>query len=198
MRHISLDPRTGGFTLIELLVVIFIVGIIAAMATLSVGTATREKGLEKELERIGDLVKLAGDEAVLQNRELGLTFYRTEYEFSYFDPAEQTWTPLADAAGPFSPRPFPPNTEVELEIEGRRVALDASRPERKISPKKKKRTDIRLGEPDPNENRPQVMIMSSGDVLQPFVLRLRPELGSARVGIAVSTAGAVEQIRDDR
>ena len=50
-----------AFTLLELLVVMFIVGIIAAMATLSVGVATSGKGTEKEIDRIEDLLNLASE-----------------------------------------------------------------------------------------------------------------------------------------
>ncbi len=189
--------RTSGFTLVELLVVIFIVGIIATMATLSVGTATREKGLAKEVERIGDLVRLASEEAVLQNRELGLTFYESEYEFSYYDAEERLWVPLGAGSGPFEPREFPPETETELVIEGRRIALDRERPVRKEPPPaERKRTDVVLGPKE--EIKPQILILSSGDVLPRFTVELRPEFSDDSVSITVSETGAVEEPKDAR
>jgi general secretion pathway protein H len=188
--------RSTGFTLLELLVVIFIVGVIAAMATLSIGTVTRDQGVEKEVERVGDLLALAREEAVLQNREFGLTFYRREYEFSVFDVATASWTPLAAAAaGPLAPRSFPPETEVELAVEDRRVALAERRPERRPQPKTD--DDKRQTDKDDDAPEPQVLILSSGDVT-PFNLRLSPELGEGGAELHVAESGTTRVVFDER
>lgn len=188
--------RNTGFTLLELLVVIFIIGIIAAMATLSVGTATASRGVEKEAERIGDLVALAAEEAVLQGREFGLTFYRSEYEFSTYDVEQARWVPLAGSAGPLAGRRLPPEAEIEVEIEGRQVALAAQKP----PPPEPQDDDDGEVEPERgagvDDNAPQVFIFSSGDVT-PFSVRLRPGIGQPGVTLVVAESGAVEQKRDD-
>lgn len=190
-----------GFTLLELLVVMFIVGIMAAMATLSVGVATSEKGTEKEIERLEDLLALASEEAVLQGRELGITFYRREYEFSAYDPARAEWLPMAEDGGPLAPRKFPPETIVDLELEDRLVALADEKPKRAPESKsdEEKADDERrrqvLGRR--NEQLPQVFILSSGDIT-PFELRLRPAIGSPGITLKVADNGAVETVRDER
>lgn len=206
---LKISRSSAGFTLIELLVVMFIVGIIAAMATLSIGTATKGKGTEKELERIEDLLALASEEAVLRGREFGVTFYRREYEFSTYDVVEGSWIPLGRDSGPFNARAFPPDAIVDLEIEDRLIALAEKRPERKIesadkdedkAKKKKKAEEDRrraavLGRKD--DNVPQVFILSSGDIT-PFELRVRPEIGSPGISLVVADNGKMETVRDER
>lgn len=183
--------RSSGFTLLELLVVIFIVGIIAAMATLSVGTATSSKGVEKEAERIGDLVRLASEEAVLRGREFGLTFYRREYVFSTYDAGKARWVPLDEgAAGPLAGTRLPPEAELEVRIEDRLVALADERPPPPEDPDEDEPGQGR------DDNAPQVFIFSSGDVT-PFEVRLRPGIGQAGVTLSVDETGNVEQERDD-
>lgn len=191
-----------GFTLLELLVVMFIIGIIAAMATLSVGVATSEKGAEKELQRIEDLLALASEEAVLQGREFGLTFYAKEYVFSTYDPEQARWVPLESDAEPFGPRRFPPETLVELEIEDRLVRIPDERP----APADEKEMDdedasgpaltgggLLSGR---ERDRPQVFILSSGDIT-PFELHLRPAIGQAGISMTVAENGTVKQVRDE-
>lgn len=210
----SRAPSTG-FTLLELLVVMFIVGIIAAMATLSVGVATSEKGTQKEIDRIADLMALASEEAVLQGREFGITFYQKEYEFSSYDIDTGQWTPIGNTgAGPFAPRPFPPEAVIDLEIEDRLVSLKERKPERKDAGKAKAAGKDEMKDPEAVEkakedarrrkitgardpNLPQVFILSSGDVT-PFKVRLRPAIGKPGITLKVADNGTVEKLRDER
>jgi general secretion pathway protein H len=196
----SPEASERGFTLLVLLVVMFIIGVIATMATLSIGVATSEKGTEKEIERIEDLLALASEEAVVQGRELGLTFYRREYEFSTYDVEQARWLPLEESGGVFEPRAFPPDAVVDLELEDRLVALADERPKRrppsddaKEAAAAKAREAV-LGSPD--ENLPQVFILSSGDIT-PFELRLRPQIGEPGVTLKVAADGSVTRTRDE-
>lgn len=191
-----------GFTLLELLVVMFIVGIIAAMATLSVGVATSEKGVEKEVQRLADLLDLARDEAVLQGREFGLTLYSRQYEFLVYDPAGPAWEPLQDESGVFSLRALPPDAVLELEVDGRIVRLldEKPKPSRKEPDKKKAGPGLagsRSGTRAKDDNQPQVFILSSGDVT-PFAVHMRPSVGQAGIRLEVEENGAIREVRDDR
>lgn len=190
--------RYRGFTLIELLVVMFIVGIIAAMATLSVGVATSDKSVEKEIERIEDLLALASDEAVLEGREYGLTIYAREYQFSAYDPAAARWTPLEPGDEPLTPRRFPDDAVVDLEVEDRLMRLKEERPPRAPDATVAKRSRPRRSDDGSREQdeEPQVFILSSGDVT-PFALRLRPAIGSPGITLRVSENGDVEKVRDE-
>ncbi|MCK6372091.1 MAG: type II secretion system minor pseudopilin GspH [Gammaproteobacteria bacterium] len=188
----------SGFTLLELLVVMFIIGIIATMATLSIGVSSSDKGIEKELRRLGDLVQLARDDAVLQGREFGITFYAGEYEFSTYDPAENRWQPLGDGDAPFSPRPLPPESVAELEVEGRLLELG----ERSVPARQRERGDgerraAEGGGDAEDYGEPQILILSSGDVT-PFELGLRPAAGGRGHSLNVTENGDTELIRDER
>lgn len=191
----SLQAVTGrGFTLLELLVVIFIIGIVAAMATLSIGTATREKGIEQEVERLADLIALAREEASLQGREFGLTFYAREYRFSVFDPATGRWEPMDATQEALRARRLPADAIMELEIDGRTAALADEPPAREAG------DTASAGEEDAREDRdrdaPQVFILSSGDVT-PFATLMRPAIGSPGMRLAVAADGTTQSSRDE-
>lgn len=191
--------RQHGFTLIELLVVLFIIGIVTAMATLSVGVGSRDQTLEREVRRLEDLLELARDEAVLQGQEYGLTFFDAGYAFSTYDWAAATWQPVA-AGGPLTERRLAAETVIDLSVEGRKISLTdelpaMSRPTKTSSAGPHKATEKdRSSEKSPQ---PHVLILSSGDIT-PFELRLRPATGLAAVTLRAAEDGLIEQRTDDR
>ena len=70
----------SGFTLIELIIVIVIVGIMASLATITVGDHKQEL-LQTEAKRFQALFVLARQEAVLQSLHLGMRFSKNGYQF---------------------------------------------------------------------------------------------------------------------
>lgn len=181
----------------------FIVGIITAIATLSVGVATRDQGTEGEIQRVQDLLTLARDEAVLQAREIGLTFFRGGYAFSSYDVATAAWVPLEAAAGPLAEqRRFPPETVLDLAVDGRAIRVPEELPARKTPDPIAAGLTTETVKPinptaaDRSAN-PQVLILSSGDVT-PFELRLRPAIGRSGVTLRVAEDGSAERIADER
>ena len=94
-RHFALlkpIARAGGFTLLEVLVVMIIIGVVVSFAVLSINTD--DKSLDEESQRLQALIKLAGQESVLQSKELALQFDEDGYEFLAFDGKQ--WQPVAD------------------------------------------------------------------------------------------------------
>lgn len=183
----GLASRPGnatGFTLLELLVVVFIIGIMAAMFTLSVGVAGgTDRELRRESERLEALLALALEDATFQSHELGLRLYPQRYEFSIyergdpFDPTDDKWVPVTEDV--FAARELPPVFELELDIEGRAVNLERS--EKDVE----KRYE------------PQLFIFSSGDFSDAFEIRLRSIEEDRSYSLAVTIEGTTTVTRDD-
>lgn len=195
--------HTSGFTLLEIMVVVVIIGIIATIATLAVGVAGRDQGIGKEIRRLQDLLALVGEQAVLQGREYGLTFYAHEYGFSAYDYRAGRWEPVLDDPV-LAPRKLPADAVVDLYIDGRQVHVAAQPPQ--------ERRDQDVGQPPgdkgggtertsrPKAGRdtlmPQVFIMSSGDVT-PFEVHLRPEIGKPGITLQVADNGEARLVTDE-
>ncbi len=75
--HLSRQP---GFTLLEILVVLILLGIIVSVAMLSIGGSRKEQ-LEHSMQRLQQVIRMAHEEAVLNQYELALKFKPHAYEF---------------------------------------------------------------------------------------------------------------------
>ena len=151
---ISTDRRLDerGFSLLELLVVLLIVGITLTMATLAIGPLLGRND-DDEAARLGAVLQLAREQAVLQGIEHGLELTTDGYRLLALE--EQRWVPLGDAA--WRPRTLPDRIRLRLEIEGRGVAL------------REKPT----GEP-------QLLLFSSGETT-PFAIELQSPASTCRL-----------------
>ena len=81
-----------GFTLLEIIVVVVIIGVLASLMTFSLGGNSRVNALEDEARRLTALVELAGQEAVMQSRELLLEVSPSGYGFAVLE--GEVWQPL--------------------------------------------------------------------------------------------------------
>ena len=171
-------PRAGcrwtssGFTLLELLVVVVVISIFFLAFTLSVGLTGRDRGLEKEIDRLVALVDLAAEEAVLQGREYGIWFDREAYEFYVLSPITRTWVSASEDEY-FRRRKLEDDLEFKLWVEGRQVVLG---------------DPVNLEDP-----RPHVMILSSGE-LTPFELHLERTFSDDRFVYKGEADGKTEVI----
>jgi len=201
--------KISGFTLLELLVVVFIIGVLSAMFTLSVGLTGSDQDLETETDRLIALVQLASDEAIMQGRELGMRFYPDGYEFATFqedfveyydaedsdqtDPSDESeeaaktdqskWNVLSNDAL-LGQRSLPEGILLELEIDGRAVVLERD-----------DEVDDDDDENSEQEYQPQIFIFSSGDV-SPFIVQIRREFENKSVLIEFDAEGMVEITED--
>jgi general secretion pathway protein H len=190
---------SSGFSLLELLVVVFIIGILATMFTLSVGVTGGDQDLEREVDRLRAVLKLASQEAIMEGREIGMRFYNDGYEFAayyedfveYHDPENEEdvdqseWTMLSQEEL-LGPRKLAADIVLELEIDGQTVVLDSTDGD-----------EYDREEPDPDEKyRPQIRLFSSGDV-SPFVVRLRRSFENNGINIEVEADGTVELDKGD-
>lgn len=177
--------RVAGFTLLELLVVVFIIGIMAAMFTLSVGVAGgTDRELRREAERLQTLLTLAAEDANFQARDLGIRLYPQRYEFSVYDlgpllvdRTDDRWSVLKEDL--LSTHELPPVFALELEIEGRSVNLEGS--EKEVE----------------KNYKPQLFIFSSGDFSDAFVIRIRSQEEDRSYSLSVAQDGEITLRKDN-
>ena len=145
----------SGFSLIELLVVVSVIGIIVSIALLSLGVLGDDRQLRIEARRIGSLLEVAQDEAVMQGRDFGLEVMLNSYRFVEYDPFQLRWTELL-TDDIFRFRQLPEDIEFDLLLEDKAVLLENDPQE--------------MEDPDATFA-PHILIFSSGDST-PFELRI--------------------------
>ena len=94
----STSSVTGkrGFTLVELLVVLFIIGLVTAVAMLSMSAGGGNRDVTEERDRLVGLIDVLREKAELENREYGLRFYQGGYEFMIYDDRAAQWVRLPE------------------------------------------------------------------------------------------------------
>ncbi|MGQ0384461.1 MAG: type II secretion system minor pseudopilin GspH [Gammaproteobacteria bacterium] len=162
-----------GMTLIEILVVVVIIGILATVATLSIGLLGEDREIEREAERLANGIALLQEQAQLEGRDYGLRIEATGYEFMRFDAFEQRWREVENDPG-LAPHELPSGLAFELLLEGRSVLL-----------REEQRPEARL---------PQLYAWGSGD-MTPYRLSLARS-GSGRITLVGAADGSIEIARD--
>lgn len=169
--------RARGFTLIELLVVIVIIGVILAVATLSVGVLGRDTEVEDQTRRLYVVLTQAREEAELQGRDLGLLIEPDSYRFMRFDYASSQWQ-LLDNDEMLAQHALPEGLKFRLWLDSREVILksQADNEESLESSSSESSSASSIAHTGPTSTdtqgiRPQIAILSSGDIV-PFELRL--------------------------
>jgi general secretion pathway protein H len=144
-----------GFSLLELLVVIVIIAILFTFTTLAIRGTSPEELLQTEAQRLDRLLQLALEEAILKGVEYGLEFKPNSYRFLFY--VDYRWQPL-EADKLLRERQLPENMEFELEIEQIDVLIEEA-----------ENSD---DDEEEEEVRPQVFLLSSGEISPEFSVRL--------------------------
>ncbi len=137
----------AGFTLLELMLVLLIVALGAGMAVFSWQPDGGDL-LAEQARTLRERMLLAGEEAVLQGRVLGLELRDREYRFLGLQ--DGAWVPVED--GLLRGGAFTEEVDTRLLVEGREAAR-----------------------PPADEPRPQILLLPSGEST-PFELELELEL----------------------
>jgi len=182
-----------GFTLIELLVVIVIIGIIVSMATLSVNLLGKDSQIEDQSKRLWAVLQQAREESELQGVNVGLYVSAEAYEFLRFDTRQNLWIPISDDKL-YATRRLPEGLRFRLWLESREVILKPDLPERTDEDEKDKdlsdeeKEEAELPEalraidrdkpPKTQENPPQIVVLSNGDVM-PFEMQIERDRAPA-------------------
>ncbi len=74
------QKRTSGFTLLEILIVIVIVSIMAAAIVLGFSSNSAGRQLEKEAQRLMEVMRLVSESALDQGKVLGIVFDQHHYQ----------------------------------------------------------------------------------------------------------------------
>jgi general secretion pathway protein H len=168
-----------GFTLLEIAVVVAIIAVLATVAVIKlpqISGGGRE--LDEEMRRFTTLIDLAGEEAILEGRDLGVHIDDDRYTFYAFDPDRQAWLQMPEE---LRERVLPAGITLELELEGRPVTLTSTEP-----PKEEDADgDAELVPP------PQVLVLSSGE-LTPFHLTMESEHADYRYEITGQPFGGTD------
>jgi general secretion pathway protein H len=183
-----------GFTLIEILVVIVIIGVIVSMATLSVNLLGRDSQVEEQARRFWAVLRQTREEAELQGLNIGVYFAAEEYEFLRLDALTNMWVSITDDKL-YATRQLPEGLRYRLWLDSREIVLKPTLPDRGdddkdddegLSDEEKEEAQLpkalraitRDQTPRIQENPPQVVVLSSGDIM-PFELQIERERGPA-------------------
>lgn len=166
-----------GFTLIEILLVMVIIGCAVGIVVLSLPggpgqSASRDMGVEAE--RLRAAIQLAGEQAVMEGRIIGLRIAPRGYQFLVRAPqpqsgsepgADEEWHWVAYEQGKFpSAQQFPEEVTLELELGG--LALQSE--ENKLGRSQPEWFSL-AAEEDAQE--PQIYLLPGGE-MTPFQLTL--------------------------
>lgn len=135
-------------------------------AVLTINFGNSAQRLKEDAQRLAALLTVAADEAVLTNRELGIRFYTSSYAFFELDTQgrKARWKPI-ESDPRLRPRNFLEGVELLVEVDGTLIALDPS-PEPPEEAEEESTEDDSESEAD--EIKPNVMMLSTGDILQTF------------------------------
>ena len=164
--------KQSGFTLIEMMVVLVIIGIMVTSVVLSIRTDDLGEHMEMEMQRIQALLKLAREEAVMQNED-------TENTYSFEILGDKGWEPITGDQI-FRARKVVDGTELALKVDDLEIKFGQQQEaagEDKIPP-------------------PRIFILSSGEIM-PFELILRTVDQSLQYSLKAEQDGIVKLITPD-
>jgi len=146
--------------------VVVIVSILFTYTTLAIRSSSPEELIEEEALRLQRLVSLALEEAILRGEEYGLEIKLDTYRFLRF--RQNQWQPL-EQDRLLRPRELPYDMEMEMRLEDTDIVIGAS-----DDSMSGQILDLDGDESEKKKPRakPQVYLLSSGEITPEFEIRL--------------------------
>lgn len=177
-RSFFLRCASQGFTLIELLVVMVILGLVASVALTTVGSGNQRQELMNEVNRLHAVLRIAAEEAIVSNSEIGVVIEPDLYEFLVFDEKKAQWTNSSQHA--LRSYSLPEWLTLDFQREGIERKLPGTRSDADGS-----------GLLETKSKSPQLTLFSSGEVDQ-FIIGLQIEDDTeSRVEIKTNEQGEI-------
>ncbi len=149
-----------GFTLIEILVVVFIIAVVVAAATITLGDNQAER-LEQKSQQLAAIINFAKEQAIFNSEELGVLFTNNTFSFYRLNETQNTDEPVWEVVQGdklLEQYTLPDGLQYELFFEGIKVKYTNN--EKKIIP--------------------QVYILSDGSVT-PFQVKITDKIDHANM-----------------
>lgn len=164
-KSVKYFSRENGFTLLELLVVVVIVAILFTYTTLAIRSDSPSDIIKKEAQRMERLIQLALEESILRGEEYGIEIFLDGYRFLRF--TENQWQPLSDDKV-LRERELPLEMELEMRLEETEIVIDLA-----SEPMTEQIMDLDSDddEKDEKEVKPQIYLLSSGEITPEFDVR---------------------------
>ncbi len=160
--------RHRGFTLIEILAVLIIIGVVSALAVISVRSLGRSSDPAGQTAiRLAGLIELASENSRLENIQYGLIIKPQHYEFVKF--INYNWIPITNDPV-FRKRDLPTGLSLSVIVQNP-IRIPQSATVNTATPAAAARTMDNTQNGNENRLQPQIAILSTGE-MTPFTLRL--------------------------
>jgi general secretion pathway protein H len=176
-----------GFTLLEIMLVMLLLGLMASYVVVNFVSESRTSRIQKETDRLQQLVQVVSETAILKQQDFGLVLNAKGYQFLLHD--GEKWHEVTEPKS-LQFHPWPEAVQAELELEGLSWAEDSILGQEEFRKLQEELLEQQAEAAEDDEDKdgqtkapakkrdkpllPNIYILSSGDI-SPFQLVLADE-----------------------